>query len=205
MHDKRTIILTLIAALFTSTMQAQYQYRYWFDQDAPTTVAGTGSGTWNVNARNLAEGFHTLRMMVSENGSNVWSSPRTLYFVKAPAAADLQPMTYVASVDGRVVGRGTVNASNGTAVINVDVNDVAAGLITGRKVIFTPSADIKEVLKSTNVSITCIDKDGNVVKRVQDDATNETVDDGGDDTQGSGTGSNTGGSNGNGDDGDGME
>ena len=127
MHDKRTIILTLIAALFTSTMQAQYQYRYWFDQDAPTTVAGTGSGTWNVNARNLAEGFHTLRMMVSENGSNVWSSPRTLYFVKAPAAADLQPMTYVASVDGRVVDRGTVNASNGTAVINVDVNDVANG------------------------------------------------------------------------------
>ena len=98
-----------------------------------------------------------------------------------------------------IPGLGTMRFSlSGKSV--VDVNDVAAGLITGRKVIFTPSADIKEVLKSTNVSITCIDKDGNVVKRVQDDASNETVDDGGDDNTQTGGGSNTGG-----DGGDGME
>ena len=103
-----------------------------------------------------------------------------------------------------IPGLGTMRFSlQGKSV--VDVNDVAAGLITGRKVVFTPSTNIKEVLKGTNVSITCIDKDGNVVKRVQDDATNETVDDGDNTTGGSSTtgGSTTGG--GSNDGGDGME
>ncbi len=103
-----------------------------------------------------------------------------------------------------IPGLGTMRFSlQGKSV--VDVNDVAAGLITGRKVVFTPSTNIKEVLKGTNVSITCIDKDGNVVKRVQDDATNETVEDGGD-TQNTNPSTDTGGgSNTGGDDGDGME
>lgn len=47
-----------------------------------------------------------------------------------------------------------------------DVNKVGAGLITSRRVIFTPSVDIKNELKATSISITCIDRDGNVVKRV---------------------------------------
>lgn len=103
-----------------------------------------------------------------------------------------------------IPGLGTMRFSlSGKSV--VDVNDVAAELITGRKVVFTPASDIKEVLKGTNVSITCIDKDGNVVKRVQDDATNETVDDG-DNTQNTNPSTDTGGgSNGSGDGGDGME
>ena len=47
-----------------------------------------------------------------------------------------------------------------------DVNKVGAGLITSRRVIFSPSLDIKKELAATSVSITCYDRYGNVVKRV---------------------------------------
>ena len=47
-----------------------------------------------------------------------------------------------------------------------DVNDVKAGLITARRIIFTPSTDLKEELANTSVQITCYDRNGNEVKRV---------------------------------------
>lgn len=47
-----------------------------------------------------------------------------------------------------------------------DVNEVATGLITSRRVIFTPNTDIKKELTATSVSITCYDRNGNMVKRV---------------------------------------
>lgn len=47
-----------------------------------------------------------------------------------------------------------------------DVNEVATGLITSRRVIFTPNTDIKKELTATSVSITCYDRNGNLVKRV---------------------------------------
>lgn len=62
-----------------------------------------------------------------------------------------------------------------------DVAEVSAKLITSRRVIFTPSTDIKEELANTSVNITCYDKDGNIVKQV---ASNDSADveEGGDDT-----------------------
>ncbi len=56
-----------------------------------------------------------------------------------------------------------------------DVNKVKAGLITTRRIIFTPSVDLKEELANTAVQITCYDRDGNEVKRVTstDDGTVE--------------------------------
>ena len=47
-----------------------------------------------------------------------------------------------------------------------DVNEVAKSLIRTRKVVFTPSVDIKGELTETKIAITCYDKDGNIVKRV---------------------------------------
>ena len=76
-----------------------------------------------------------------------------------------------------------------------DVNDVAKSLIRSRKVVFTPSVDIKNELKQTKVSITCYDKDGNEVKRVTDDSSNEEDND---NVNGNGNG----GDNGNGNTGD---
>lgn len=81
-----------------------------------------------------------------------------------------------------------------------DVNEVKAGLIKTRRIIFTPAIDLKEELKTTAVVITCYDRDGNVVKRVtsadpgeieETDNTNST---GENTNQGGGnTGGNTGG------------
>ena len=47
-----------------------------------------------------------------------------------------------------------------------DVNKVSSSLITARRVIFTPSTEIRNELKETAISITCFDRDGKVVKRV---------------------------------------
>ena len=47
-----------------------------------------------------------------------------------------------------------------------NVNDVKSGLITSRRIIFTPDVDLKDELKNTAVQITCYDRDGKEVKRV---------------------------------------
>ena len=76
-----------------------------------------------------------------------------------------------------IPGLGSLRFSmNADAV--ADVNDVATSLIRSRKVVFTPSVDIKNELKQLKVAITCYDKDGNEVKRVTDDSENEEVEDG---------------------------
>ena len=86
-----------------------------------------------------------------------------------------------------------------------DVNDVKSGLIKSRRIVFTPSVDLKNELANTSIQITCIDRNGKVVKRVTTDAgevedsedeDNGTTDNG--TTEGGGT--NTGGDNGGGDD-----
>ena len=47
-----------------------------------------------------------------------------------------------------------------------DVSKVSSNLITTRRVIFTPSVEIKDELKSTSINITCYDRDGKIIKRV---------------------------------------
>ena len=50
------------------------------------------------------------------------------------------------------------------AVANLE--DVKTSLITTRRIVFTPSVDVKDELKNTSIQITCLDEDGNVLKRV---------------------------------------
>ena len=64
-----------------------------------------------------------------------------------------------------VPGLGTMRFSVNAKSVE-DVNMVASSLITTRKIIFTPSTDVKKALKDSTISITCYDRDGNVVKRV---------------------------------------
>ena len=83
------------------------------------------------------------------------------------------------------------------------VNDVASGIITSRRVIFTPNPLIKRELAETSINITCYDRNGNVVKKVTsgDDGTiddPENAPNGGTGTPGanpSGTGSKPSGGN----------
>jgi hypothetical protein len=46
------------------------------------------------------------------------------------------------------------------------VNDVKTSLIQSRRIIFTPSVDLKDELANTAIQITCIDRNGKEVKRV---------------------------------------
>jgi len=46
------------------------------------------------------------------------------------------------------------------------VNDVKTSLISSRRIIFTPTTDLKDELAGTTIQITCIDRNGNEVKRV---------------------------------------
>ena len=71
------------------------------------------------------------------------------------------------------------------------VDEVKAGLISSRRIVFTPDVDLKEELAKTAVQITCYDRDGKEVKRVTS-ADDGTVEDN-EQTPGSDTGSNTGG------------
>ena len=47
-----------------------------------------------------------------------------------------------------------------------DLEDVKTNLISVRRIIFTPNVDVKDELKNTSIQITCLDEDGNVLKRV---------------------------------------
>ena len=47
-----------------------------------------------------------------------------------------------------------------------DLDDVKTSLITTRRIVFTPSVDVKDELKNTSINITCLDEEGNVLKRV---------------------------------------
>ena len=46
------------------------------------------------------------------------------------------------------------------------LEDVKTGLITTRRIVFTPSVEVKDELQNTSIQITCLDEDGNVLKRV---------------------------------------
>ena len=85
-----------------------------------------------------------------------------------------------------------------------NVEDVKTSLISARRVIFTPSKEVKDELQATKIAITCYDKDGNIVKRVTSADTNDVEDpengnpnENENENQGGGnTGGNGGGSNG---------
>ena len=103
-----------------------------------------------------------------------------------------------------IPGLGTIRFSMNAQAVE-DVNKVAKELIHTRKVVFTPSVDIKQELKATKIAITCYDKDGNIVKRTTDDGSDEAIDDGtgtGDNTCTGGSGENTGGDDNTGGNGD---
>ena len=74
-----------------------------------------------------------------------------------------------------------------------NVNEVKANLITSRRIIFTPTVELKDELANTSVQITCYDKDGKEVKRVTSTDDGEVEDP--ENTNGGGDGENTNGTN----------
>ena len=56
------------------------------------------------------------------------------------------------------------------------VEDVKSSLIESRRIIFTPSVDLKDELANTAIQITCYDRDGKEVKRVTSDDSGDVED-----------------------------
>ena len=86
-----------------------------------------------------------------------------------------------------------------------NVNEVKAGLISSRRIIFTPNTELKDELAKTAVQITCYDRDGKEIKRVTSDDDGEVEDpenvNGGNENENTGNGNTGGGSNTGGNDG----
>ena len=82
------------------------------------------------------------------------------------------------------------------AVENLD--DVKTGLITTRRIVFTPSVDVKDELKNTSIQITCLDEDGSVLKRVTSGDNGDIEDPENENQNGGNTGGNQGGNTGGG-------
>ena len=78
-----------------------------------------------------------------------------------------------------------------------DLDDVKTNLISVRRIIFTPNVDVKEELKNTSIQITCLDEEGNVLKRVTSGDSGDIEDNENENGSGNGssTGSETGGGN----------
>ena len=95
-----------------------------------------------------------------------------------------------------------------------NLEDVKTSLISVRRIIFTPNVDVKDELKNTSIQITCLDEDGNVLKRVTSDDSGEIEDNenttpdpsqGGTSSDPSQEGGSSGGSDGGGNDGGGND
>lgn len=67
------------------------------------------------------------------------------------------------------------------------VDEVSTKLIKQRRVIFTPSVEIKQELANTGISITCYDRNGDIVKKVDSKDKDDVEDTDGDDKGGSST------------------
>ena len=58
-----------------------------------------------------------------------------------------------------------------------ELEDVKTNLISVRRIIFTPNVDLKDELKNTSIQITCLDEEGNVLKRVTSGDSGDIEDD----------------------------
>ena len=56
------------------------------------------------------------------------------------------------------------------------LEDVKTNLITTRRIVFTPSVEVKDELKNTAIQITCLDEEGNILKRVTSGDSGEVED-----------------------------
>ena len=86
------------------------------------------------------------------------------------------------------------------------LEDVKTNLISVRRIVFTPSVEVKDELKNTAIQITCLDEDGNVLKRVTSSDSGEVEDTSNqDNTDNNGSGSDDNGSEQSGGGGGGFE
>ena len=84
-----------------------------------------------------------------------------------------------------ILGLGTMRFGVRSKAVE-KLEDVKTGLITTRRIVFTPNVEVKDELKDTAIQITCLDEEGNVLKRVTsgDSGDVEDPENGGENTNG---------------------
>ena len=75
-----------------------------------------------------------------------------------------------------VPGLGTMRFTVRSKAV-ADVSDVKSSLIKTRRIVFTPSVSLKDELARTSIEITCYDRTGKLVKRVNSADSGEVEDD----------------------------
>ena len=93
---------------------------------------------------------------------------RQTYFEKIFSEAEAQRVIKAWATEGHSValpGLGTKRFGLRAKAVE-DVNDVKASLIKTRRIIFTPTQELKDELADTAIQITCYDRNGEEVKRV---------------------------------------
>ena len=87
-------------------------------------------------------------------------------------------------------GLGTVRFGVRSKAVE-ELDEVKTALISVRRIIFTPNVELKDELKNTSIQITCLDEDGNVLKRVTSSDSGDVEDSDGSGSTDDNTGSST--------------
>jgi len=87
-------------------------------------------------------------------------------------------------------GLGTVRFGVRSKAVE-ELDEVKTALISVRRIIFTPNVELKDELKNTSIQITCLDEDGNVLKRVTSSDSGDVEDSEGSGSTDDNTGSST--------------
>ena len=91
----------------------------------------------------------------------------------------MRPDLYIPIQEKKVFAEASTHSGISAGVIKAaweNPEDVKTNLISVRRIIFTPNTDVKDELKNTSIQITCLDEDGNVLKRVTSGDTGEVED-----------------------------
>ena len=80
----------------------------------------------------------------------------------------MSPELYIALSQAKVIREAALRSGVSQGVMKAcwDAADVKTGLISSRRIIFTPTQDLKDELADTAIQITCYDRNGEIVKRV---------------------------------------
>ena len=104
----------------------------------------------------------------------------------------MRPDLYVPIAEKKVFQEAATHSGISAGVIKAAWDAAKANLISVRRIIFTPNVDVKDELKNTSIQITCLDEDGNVLKRVTSGDSGEIEDnENGGSTSGGNGGNNT--------------
>lgn len=88
--------------------------------------AENGVATWLLDVSNVPIGFHKLQVRaIMENGSS--TTNREAFFLRATMPSELDAMTCICAIDGKVFKQEKMQTTNGSALWQLDVSELPIG------------------------------------------------------------------------------